>query len=131
MTAWIADRLGPDVPLHFSAFHPDYRMRDVPPTPPSTLTRARSIALRNGLHYVYTGNVHDPEGGSTFCPSCGDAVVVRDWYDIQAYRLDGEGRCRGCGAQLAGRYDGPPGEFGRRRIPVRLAESGSAGAVTS
>ena len=125
MTAWIVEHLGPDVPLHFSAFHPDYRMLDVAPTPPATLARARAIALRNGVRYAYTGNVHDTEGGSTYCPACHETVVERDWYDIRAYRLDGDGRCRSCGTRLAGRYDGPPGQFGRRRIPVRLAEAGA------
>jgi pyruvate formate lyase activating enzyme len=120
-TAWIAEHLGPDVPLHFSAFHPDYRMMDVPPTPPETLTRARRIAMANGLRYVYTGNVHDTEGGSTICASCGTVVVERDWYEILSYRLTGDGRCRACGATIAGRFDGPPGEWGRRRMPVHLA----------
>jgi pyruvate formate lyase activating enzyme len=126
MTAWIVGHLGPDVPVHFSAFHPDFRMLDVPPTPPATLTRARAIALRNGVRYAYTGNVHDTDGGSTRCPSCAKVVIERDWYDLRAYRLDGAGRCRSCGAQIPGRFDGPPGEFGRRRIPVRLADAGGA-----
>ena len=117
-TRWISKELGPDVPLHFTAFHPDYKMRDVPPTPPSTLRRARAIALGNGLRYVYTGNVHDRDGGTTSCPGCGEAVVVRDWYDVRRYRLDGQGRCRSCGAQLPGVYDGEVGAWGRRRLPV-------------
>jgi pyruvate formate lyase activating enzyme len=125
MTSWIVEHLGVDVPVHFSAFHPDYRMLDVPPTPPATLTRARDIARRNGVRYAYTGNVHDRDGDTTACPTCDAAVIERDWYDIRSYRLDGEGKCRACGTQLAGRFDGPPGEFGRRRIPVRLAEAGA------
>jgi pyruvate formate lyase activating enzyme len=124
-TKWIMERLGPDVPLHFTAFHPDYKMLDVPPTPASTLSQARLIALANGLRYVYTGNVHDPAGGTTFCPSCGVAVVVRDWYDIADYALDGRGRCRACGTHLPGVYDGAAGSWGRRRLPVRLAASRS------
>ncbi|MCX7619341.1 MAG: AmmeMemoRadiSam system radical SAM enzyme [Acidimicrobiales bacterium] len=123
-TAWIAEHLGTDVPVHFSAFHPDYRMLDVPPTPPSTLSRARRIAMANGLQYVYTGNVHDTEGGSTVCPSCGTVVIERDWYEILSYRLTGDGHCRECGTPIAGRFDGPPGEWGRRRLPVRLATRG-------
>ena len=118
--SWIRDRLGRDVPLHFSAFHPDWKMRDVPPTPSETLTRARDIALRTGLRYVYTGNVHDEAGGSTYCPSCGELVIRRDWYDIRDYQLDAKGACRHCGAQLAGRYEKFDQAFGRRRIPVRL-----------
>ena len=123
-TRWIAEELGPDVPLHFTAFHPDYKMRDVPPTPPSTLRRARAIALGNGLRYVYTGNVHDRDGGTTRCPGCGDAVVVRDWYDVRRYRLDGQGRCRSCGAELPGVYDGEVGAWGRRRLPIVVSQQG-------
>jgi len=118
---WIAHSLGTEVPLHFSAFHPDWKMRDVPPTPPATLERARETALRAGLKYVYTGNVHDQEGGSTYCPSCGEATIVRDWYDIRAYHLTDEGACGFCGAKLAGRYEKFGQPFGPRRIPVRLA----------
>ena len=117
-TRWIAEELGPDVPLHFTAFHPDYKMLDVPRTPATTLRRARRIALENGLQFVYTGNVHDPEGGTTSCPGCGEAVVVRDWYDIRDYHLDAQGRCLSCGARLAGVYDGLAGAWGSRRLPV-------------
>ncbi len=118
---WIAGHLGPDVPLHFSAFHPDWKMRDVPATPAATLTRARAIARRAGLRYVYTGNVHDEEGGTTCCPACENPVIVRDWYDIRGYHLSDGGACLKCGAQLAGRYQKFGKPFGPRRIPVRLA----------
>ena len=121
MTRWIADELGPDVPLHFSAFHPDYKMRDRPATPPATLTRARGIALGNGLHHVYTGNVHDTAGGSTECPACRTRVIERDWYVIGGYALTGDGRCRVCDTRIPGVFDGPPGEWGARRQPVRLS----------
>jgi pyruvate formate lyase activating enzyme len=121
MTTWIAENLGPDVPLHFTAFHPDFKMLDVPPTPPETLTRARRIAMGNGLRFVYTGNVHDPEGSSTYCPGCGELVIERDWYLIGAYRLDDAGRCLACGARIPGVFEGPPGDWGGRRMPVRLA----------
>jgi pyruvate formate lyase activating enzyme len=121
LTAWMAEHLGPDVPLHFSAFHPDFRMLDVGPTPPATLTRARHIALHNGLRYVYTGNVHDVAGGTTWCPACGAAAIERDWYHINSYRLTGDGHCAACGAPIVGVFDGPPGEWGRRRRPVRLS----------
>jgi hypothetical protein len=90
---WIMQHLGPDVPLHFTAFHPDWKMTEVGPTPPATLTRAREIAQLAGLRYVYTGNVHDEEGGSTYCPSCENAVVVRDWYEIRGYHLTDAGAC--------------------------------------
>jgi pyruvate formate lyase activating enzyme len=120
-TRWIADALGPDVPLHFTAFHPDYKMLDVRPTPASTLRRAREIAVTNGLNFVYTGNVHDAEGGTTYCPNCGAAVIVRDWYDIKGYELGHLGNCGSCGALLPGVYDGPMQRWGRRRLPIFVA----------
>jgi len=120
---WIMRHLGPDVPLHFTAFHPDWKMTDAEATPPATLARARGIARRAGLHYVYTGNVHDEAGGSTYCPSCDEAVVVRDWYDIRAYRLTDTGACSHCGTQLAGRYQKFGKPFGAKRIPVRLGSA--------
>jgi pyruvate formate lyase activating enzyme len=122
LTRWVVERLGADVPLHFTAFHPDWKMLDVPPTPPATLTRARAIARRNGIQHVYTGNVHDREGGSTRCHACGLLLVERDWYELGAYRLTDDGRCRRCGARCPGRFDGPPGRWGARRRAVRLAE---------
>jgi pyruvate formate lyase activating enzyme len=118
---WIARELGGDVPLHFTAFHPDWKMTDVEATPASTLTRARKIALEHGLRYVYTGNVHDTDGGSTYCPHCGNAVIARDWYRILNYRLTDDGRCKECGGTVAGRYETFKKAFGPRRIPVRLA----------
>ncbi len=121
LSAWVAKELGADVPLHFAAFHPDFKMMDVPPTPLATLTRARRIALDAGLHHVYTGNVHDPEGGTTYCPSCRHAVIVRDWYDIRHYDLTGQGACPQCGTRLAGRFEKFEAAFGARRIPVRLS----------
>jgi pyruvate formate lyase activating enzyme len=123
LSAWIGEHLGPDVPLHFTAFHPDFKMLDIAPTPPTTLARARSLALREGLHHVYTGNVHDLVGGTTRCTGCGAAVIERDWYDLRAYRLDDTGACTSCGTTLAGTFDGPPGSFGRRRIPIAILDS--------
>jgi pyruvate formate lyase activating enzyme len=123
LTAWVARELGPDVPLHFTAFHPDYKMTDVPPTPPETLQRARRIAEDAGLRYVYTGNVHDEEGGTTYCPTCGEAAVVRDWYRILAYRLDAGGHCVKCMGKVAGHYAEKVGSFGARRIPVMIREA--------
>ncbi|MBI3937371.1 MAG: AmmeMemoRadiSam system radical SAM enzyme [Betaproteobacteria bacterium] len=117
---WIMKELGPDVPLHFSAFHPDYKMMDVPATPTATLTRARKIALEEGLHYVYTGNVHDSEGGTTYCPGCKTPLIVRDWYRIDDYRVTPDGHCPGCGAAIAGRYEQFERAFGPRRIPVAI-----------
>jgi len=119
--AWIAEHLGPEVPLHFTAFHADWKMTGLPATPAATLQRARAIGLRHGLRYVYTGNVRDTEGGSTRCPGCGDEVIVRDGYTILNYRLTTEGNCKECGAPIAGRFGEFMRPFGSRRIPVRLA----------
>ncbi len=121
MTRWVVDTCGPDIPMHFSAFHPDWKMLDVPRTPGATLTRARQIALANGVHFAYTGNVHDREGDTTRCRGCGAEVIVRSWYDLVDYALDDRGHCRACGTVLPGVFDGPPGTWGRRRLPVRLA----------
>ncbi|HYT51780.1 MAG TPA: AmmeMemoRadiSam system radical SAM enzyme [Gaiellaceae bacterium] len=121
MTSWIVERLGPDVPIHFTAFHPDYKMLDTPPTPPATLTRAREIALANGIDHAYTGNVFDAGGQSTYCRGCGGCVIERDWYRLGAYRLTDDGRCEACGTRLPGVFRGPAGSWGARRLPVRLA----------
>jgi len=122
MTSWIAEHLGPDVPVHFTAFHPDYKMLDRPSTPPATLTRARRIGVANGLHHVYTGNVVDPRGQSTRCTGCGSVVVGRDWHRLTEWSLDGLGRCTSCGTTCAGVFDADgPGTWGGRRLPVRVA----------
>ena len=117
---WIATALGEDVPLHFTAFHPDYRMTDVAPTPPATLTRARAIALSEGLRYVYTGNVRDVDGGTTFCSRCGAALIVRDWHRIEHYRLTADGACPKCRTPVAGRFERYASPSGGRRIPIRI-----------
>jgi len=121
MCRWIRDALGPDVPLHFSAFHPDFRMTDHPPTPLATLTTAHGIARAAGLRYVYTGNVADREHQATYCPGCGRAVIERDGYSIRAYHVR-NGCCAECGTPIAGRFDGPPGDWNGRRLPVRIAD---------
>ena len=118
MSAWIVKELGVDVPIHFSAFHPDYKMNDIPGTPTEILVRSRKIALDAGLQYVYTGNVHNPEGDTTYCPSCNSTVIVRDWYQIQHYQLTQDGRCADCNTPIAGRFEAFSGQFGRKRIPV-------------
>ncbi len=120
MTGWVVERLGPDVPMHFTAFHPDWRMLDRPPTPSETLTRARRIALRNGVRYAYTGNVHDPAGQSTSCHECGRMLIARDGYDLGEWGLGADGRCVGCGARCAGVFEEAPGRWGARRLPIRL-----------
>jgi pyruvate formate lyase activating enzyme len=118
LARWIADELGPDVPLHFTAFHPDYKLRDLPPTPALTLTRARTLAREQGLRYVYTGNVHDAEGGTTYCPGCGAVLVQRDWHLVTRCELDADARCPKCATRVAGHFDRFERGFGRRRIPL-------------
>ena len=115
LSRWIFEHMGPDVPLHLTAFHPDYRMRDLPPTPPEEVRRARDLARGEGLRYVYTGNVRDPDGQTTFCPSCGEAVIERDWHAVTAVRLRGSA-CAACGAKIAGCFEaGATPSSGRRR----------------
>jgi pyruvate formate lyase activating enzyme len=118
---WMAENLGADVPWHFTAFHPDWKMTDHAPTPAATLTRARRIAREHGLRYVYTGNVHDEDGSSTYCHACGERVIGRDWYVLTAWGLDEQGCCRSCGTRCAGVFEPEPGHWGSRRLPVRLA----------
>lgn len=122
MTMWVVSHLGPDVPMHFTAFHPDWKLRDVPPTPPATLTRARRIAMGNGVRYAYTGNVSDEAGQSTYCHHCGAKLIGREGYRITAWQLDARGLCRGCGTPCAGIFESSPGDWGARRRSVRLAE---------
>jgi pyruvate formate lyase activating enzyme len=118
---WVGDKLGPDVPLHFTAFHPDWKMRDIVPTPPTTLKRAREFALSTGLHYVYTGNVHDEAGQSTYCAQCGSTLIGRDWYRITSWGLDAHGACAACGERCRGLFDPQPGRWGAKRAPVVIA----------
>jgi pyruvate formate lyase activating enzyme len=120
LSEWIMDKLGPDVPLHFSAFHPDWRMRDVPPTPPETLRNARSIAIETGLRYVYTGNVHDETGQSTYCHECGNKLIGRDWYRLTDWNMTSKGQCTECGVTCAGVFEARPGSWGQRRLPITI-----------
>ncbi len=124
LTRWVVENLGPDVPMHFSAFHPDWKMRDVPPTPVETLSRARAIAMKNGVRYAYTGNIHDKAGESTYCHQCGERLIGRDWYVLSDWNLTADGCCGACGARCAGHFDAQPGAWGARRMPVRLSEVG-------
>jgi pyruvate formate lyase activating enzyme len=121
MTDWFVTHLGPDVPLHFSAFHPDYRMRDVPPTPSDTLTRARAMARRNGVRHCYTGNVHDAAGGATYCHACGGVLIERDWYRLGTVAIGADGRCPTCGTVCAGVFEDTAGTWGPRRQRVIMA----------
>jgi pyruvate formate lyase activating enzyme len=120
MTQWVVDKLGPDVPMHFSAFHPDWKMLDHPSTPPQTLLRARDIAMKAGVRYAYVGNLHDKQADSTYCHSCGTILIGRDWYVLSDWNLDDDGACTNCGTPCAGIFDGAPGNWGAKRQPVRL-----------
>jgi pyruvate formate lyase activating enzyme len=122
MTAWIVQNLGADVPLHFSAFHPDYKMLDIPATPAATLTRARNIAIANGLRYVYTGNVHDKSGGSTYCHHCGELMIGRDWYVLSDWNLTDQGDCKFCGTRCSGVFETTAGNWGARRLPISIGD---------
>jgi pyruvate formate lyase activating enzyme len=120
LSAWVMQRLGPDVPLHFTAFHPDWKMRDKPATPAATLKTAHRIARETGLRYVFTGNIHDPATQATYCHACGEILIGRDWYDLGVWTLTDDGKCQACGAPCAGVFAGRPGDWGRRRVPVTL-----------
>ena len=121
MTAWVVEHLGPDVPMHFTAFHPDWKMREHAATPAATLAMARRVAMANGVRYAYTGNVHDLAGASTFCPGCGELLIERDWYRLGKWSLDARGCCANCGWQLPGRLDEAPGPGVARPVRVRFA----------
>jgi pyruvate formate lyase activating enzyme len=119
---WFLRELGPDVPLHFTAFHPDFKMTDLPHTPPETCRRARDQAKKHGLHHVYSGNIHDASSQSTYCAGCSQRLIERDWYSLGEYALEAD-RCSACGMALPGRFDAEPPErhWGRRRLRVAIA----------
>jgi len=118
MTAWVVEHLGPNVPMHFTAFHPEWKMLDHNRTPASTLTRARKIAMANGVRYAYTGNVRDPAGASTYCPGCGGLLIERDWHQVGQWGIDKQGRCASCATAIAGHFgDGAETAVSR---PVRV-----------
>ncbi len=125
MCDWLLEHLGPDVPLHFSAFHPDYKMLDVPPTPHRTLIRCYDLAKAAGLRYVYVGNVHDPDRDSTHCPNCGHTLIERDWYQLGRYDLqldaDAVAHCPHCQHTIPGVFESLPGDWGSKRVPLRIA----------
>ena len=119
LTQWVVETLGPDIPIHFTAFHPDWKMLDKSPTPFSTVTRARRIALKNCIRYAYTGNVHDEPGGSTSCHGCGNTLIGRDWHVLTAWNLTEEGHCRFCGIPCVGLFEKEPGNWGAKRLSIR------------
>ncbi|GAB4278845.1 MAG: hypothetical protein Kow0065_24800 [Methylomicrobium sp.] len=120
MTQWVVENLGPDVPMHFTAFHPDWKMLDTPHTPVESLLLARRIAIKNGIRYAYVGNVHHKEAESTYCHHCGKRLIGRDWYELSEWNLDAEGCCRFCGTHCAGVFNEQPGHWGARRRAVRI-----------
>jgi pyruvate formate lyase activating enzyme len=120
MTQWVVENLGPDVPMHFTGFHPDWKMLDKLPTSAHTLSKARQIALKNGVRYAYTGNVHDKQGGSTYCHNCGNLLIGRDWYILSDWNLTADGNCNRCDTACAGVFAAQAGDWGAKRLPVRL-----------
>ncbi len=120
MCQWIYDNLGPEVPLHFTAFHPDYKMRNLPVTSGAMLTQARQIAQTAGLNYVYTGNVHDTIGGTTYCHHCYQPLIVRDWYQLKDWQLDAQGHCGHCGTPCPGVFEAEPGQWGPQRQVINI-----------
>ncbi len=122
LCAWVAEHLGVDTPIHFSAYHPAWRLQAPPPTPPETLCLARHIAMQQGLRFVYTGNLRDPEGNTTWCPHCQRALIERSGYQLGHWGLNAEAHCRHCGYPLPGHFAPTPGTWGARRQPVRLTE---------
>jgi pyruvate formate lyase activating enzyme len=115
MTQWVVENLGPDVPMHFTAFHPDWKMMDKPRTPAASLLMARSIALKNGVHYAYVGNIKDAMAGSTYCQHCGNVLIVRDGYELLGWNLDNTGNCQFCGGKCAGIFNAQAGNWGAKR----------------
>ncbi len=120
MTQWVVENLGPDVPMHFSAFHPDWKMRDIPRTPTASLLKARSIALANGVQYAYIGNAHDKAADSTYCHHCGELLIGRDWYQLSEWNLDSSGACLACFTKCAGLFDKEPAKWGAKRQIVKI-----------
>lgn len=123
MTRWVVENLGADIPMHFSAFHPDYKMLDIAATSSDILSRARTIAIENGVKHAYTGNVHDKSGSSTYCSQCGELLIGRDWYVLSEWNLTPQGTCQHCGSACAGVFEDKPGEWGARRLPVRMMQT--------
>jgi len=123
MCEWVVENLGPDMPMHFSAFHPDFKMRGIPSTPPSTLTMARDIAMKAGVRYAYVGNVHNRDGDSTWCHQCGELLIERDWYELGLWNINAEGGCKSCDTKVAGVFEAKPGHWGAKRLPVKMNAS--------
>ncbi len=125
MCDWVLDSVGADVPVHFTAFHPDFRMMDLGRTPHETLLMAKQIAGEQGLRFVYVGNVNDVQNQSTWCPNCNELLIERDWHQLGRYSMTAN-RCGACGTEIAGHFDDAPGTWGRKRQPIQISEYGSA-----
>ncbi|MCP4505912.1 MAG: hypothetical protein GY826_05890, partial [Fuerstiella sp.] len=130
MCDWILDSVGADVPIHFTAFHPDFRMKELGHTPHETLLTAKRIAGEQGLNFAYVGNVNDVQNQSTWCPQCNALLIERDWHQLGRYRMTAN-RCTACGTEIAGHFDDAPGTWGRKRQPIRIGEYGSASNHTT
>jgi len=120
MCEWVVENLGVDMPMHFSAFHPDFKMMDIPSTSPATLTMARDIAMKAGVRYAYVGNVHDKAADSTWCHHCGELLIERDWYELGKWNINERSECASCGTKVAGVFETEPGDWGAKRLPVRM-----------
>ena len=120
MCQWVVEHLGPDVPMHFSVFHPDWKMRDKPSTPTRIVRRARDIAMAQGVRYAYVGNMHDIDADSTWCHHCGSLLIGRDWYQLSAWKLDEKGCCLNCATPCAGLFEASPGHWGAKRMRVNM-----------
>lgn len=121
MTHWVVEHLGADVPVHFTAFHPDWKMTDIPATPLETLNRARRLAIKNGIRYAYTGNIPDSEGESTYCHQCKARIIGRDRYQLTEWKLNKDGNCTQCSARCAGIFNPAPGTWGNTFLPVNMS----------
>jgi AmmeMemoRadiSam system radical SAM enzyme len=124
MCDWILTNLGDEVPVHFTAFHPDFKLTNRPPTPPATLVRAREQAVKAGIKFPYIGNVNDVKRQSTYCPDCRQLLIARDWYELGAYNIK-DGCCSKCRRVIAGVFEQRKGNWGRKRLPVTI-EKGDA-----
>ncbi len=122
MCEWVVENLGPNMPMHFSAFHPDFKMMDTPATPASTLTMARDIAMKAGVRYAYVGNIHNRDADSTWCHQCGELLIERDWYELGKWNLTADACCKSCGTRVAGVFEASPGHWGAKRLPVRMSK---------
>ncbi len=122
MCDWILKTIGPNVPIHFTAFHPDFRMTDRERTPHETLIKAYDIARSIGLNFVYVGNVHDVARQSTYCYQCGQLLIERDWYQLGAYQLQHD-VCSRCHAKIPGVFEANPGNWGQKRQVIQISQT--------